>query len=621
MTLRDAPLASVFPQPTEEQWRKIVDRALKGAPFEKLTSKTYEGVEIAPLYPATTTPGPRALRKTAERWSILARVDLADRDAANRLAIDDLEGGADGLHLVFAGAQGAYGAGLASDDDETIAHVFEKVRLDYGIPVLIDHSPLAPRAAGAVMRLLDRAHIEPSITRISFGYDPLGAMALHGFLPAPWTEAAKTFSTQVKDAAKAGFVYGTAVADARVIHAAGGAEAQELGFALAAALAYLRALDDAGLDLDAARGLLAFRLAADAEEFMTVAKFRALRCLWARVEEASGLTPAPIYVHAETAWRMMTRCDPWTNLLRTTLASFSAAVGGADAITVLPFTQALGAPDEFARRLARDTQLVLQNESHIHVVDDPTSGAGGFEALTEQLCEGGWSVFQQVEADGGLAKALETGAFQGRVAEIAGRRAQNVARARDKITGANEFPDIGESSLAVLAPYDAVRSEAEAPDGALRSASLKPRRLAEPFERLRDVSNDILREKGARPRVFLANLGPVAAFTARANFAKNFFEAGGIEAIFGPETASLADIAATFRASGAKLACICSSDKVYCDAAEDVARGLKAEGAQLYLAGRPGELEDQLRKAGVDEFIFAGCDMFDLLRRAIEGAK
>jgi methylmalonyl-CoA mutase len=620
MTLSDAPLASVFPQATYEEWRKLVERALKGAPFEKLTFKTYDGIEIAPLYPPAAAPGPRALRETTGRWSILARVDLADPDAANRFALDDLEGGVDGLQLVFAGSQGSYGDGLLSDSDETIARVFEKVRLDYGIPVLVDQSPTAPGAAASIMRLLDRAHIDPSITRISLGYDPLGAQAQHGFLPAPWTECAKIFAAEVKSAAKAGYAQGTMTADARVIHAAGGAEAQELGFALASALAYLRALDDAGFELDAARRLLAFRLAVDADEFVSIAKFRALRRLWARVENACGLAPKPVLIHAETAWRMVTRRDPWTNLLRATLAAFSAAVGGADAITILPFTQALGAPDEFARRLARDTQLVLQDEAHVHVVDDAASGAGGFEALTDQLCERGWSAFQEIEAEGGLAKSLEKGSLQSRVAEIAGRRAQNVAKARDKITGSNEFPDIGEAPVAVLAPFDDLRRGAAAPANALRSTALQARRLAEPFERLRDLSDAALAEKGARPRVFLANLGPVAAYTARANFAKNFFEAGGIEAVFGPETESLVDFDEAFRKSGAKLACICSSDRIYCDAAEEVARALHGLGAKLYLAGRPGELEPKLRRAGVSEFIYAGCDMLGVLQRAVEEA-
>ena len=546
-------------------------------------------------------------------------------DAANIQALEDLQGGADGLHLVFAGAQGAYGSALKDDSDAALAHVLDKVRLDYGVPVMVEDSPRAPNAAEAIMRLVDKNHIEPSLTRISFGFDPLGAQLRHGFAPAPWSEGAKSegaksFALRAQRAAKAGFARGTVAADARVVHAAGGTEAQELGFALAVGLAYLRALADAGTDLDAARKLLVFRLAADADEFAGVAKFRALRALWARVEESCGLAPAPALVHAETAWRMMTANDPWNNLLRATIAVFSAAVGGADAITTLPFTQALGAPNAFARRLARDTQLVLQDESYLHIVDDPAGGAGGFEALTEGLCERAWSEFQAIEAEGGLAKALEVGRFHAKVAETAGERAKNVARGKDKITGSNEFPDIGEAALDVLAPFDTRIAEVEAPQGAHKSPMLAPKRLSEPFEALRARSDAHLAASGARPRVFLANLGSVATFTPRANFAKNFFEAGGVEAAFGPQTENSTEIVAAFRESGAKLACLCSSDQIYCDAAIPVAIALKGAGATLYLAGRPGEMEEDLRKAGVARFIFAGCDMHDMLRRALEEA-
>lgn len=621
MSATETAIAGVFPQPTEEQWRKLVDKALKGASFETLVSKTYDGVAIAPLYPRAAAEAPRALRRTPGRWSILGRVDLADPDAANKLALEDLEGGADGLHIVFAGSQGAYGAGLTSDSDETIGHLLEGIRLDYGIPVLVEASPRAPNAAAAIMRYVDSHHIEPSITRISLGLDPLGLQALHGFAPAPWAQAQKTFAESAKTVARAGFAKGAVVADARVIHAAGGSETQELSFALSAAVAYLRALTDNGVDIETARSLVALRFAADADEFMGVAKFRAARRLWARVEEACGLAPKPALIFAETAWRMMSRRDPWNNILRGTLAAFSAAIGGADAIAVLPFTQALGAADGFARRLARDTQLVLQDESHIDVVDDPASGAGGFEALTQELCERAWAAFQQIEAEGGLPAALEKGTFQARVAETAGERAKRVARAREKIIGANEFPDIHEKMLDVVAPFDAARQIAEAPAGALKTPALAPRRLSEPFERLRDESDAYAQKTGKRPRVFLANLGSVAAFTARANFAKNFFEAGGVEAVFGPETESTSEIVAAFRESGAKLACLCSSDRIYADAAAPAAIALKGAGARLYSAGRPGELEQALRGAGVSEFIFAGCDMFDVLQRALGEAK
>lgn len=621
MSANETAIAGVFPQPTEDQWLKLVDKALKGGSFDQLVSRTYDGAAIAPLYPRAKSEAPRALRRTPGRWSILGRVDLADADAANKFALEDLEGGADGLHVVFAGSQGSYGAGLVSDSDDTIAHLFANIRLDYGIPVLIESSPRAQNAAAAIMRYVDSQHIDPSITRISFGLDPLGLQALHGFAAAPWPQGAKTFAESAKTIARAGFAAGVAVADARVIHAAGGSETQELAFALASAVAYLRALADNGLDIETARSLIALRFAADADEFLGVAKFRAARRLWARVEAACGLAPKPALIFAETAWRMMSRRDPWNNILRGTLATFSAAIGGADTITVLPLTQPSGVADGFARRLARDTQLVLQDESHIDVVDDPTSGAGGFEALTQELCERAWAAFQEIEAEGGLPAALEKGTFQGRVAETAGERAKKVARAREKVIGTNEFPDIHEKPLDVVAPFDAARQSADAPAGALKTPALTPRRLAEPFERLRDASDAIAQKSGARPKVFLANLGSVAAFTARANFAKNFFEAGGVEAVFGPETSSTDALVAAFRESGAKLACLCSSDKVYADAAAPAASALKAAGATLYSAGRPGDLETALRNAGVTAFIFVGCDMHNLLQRALEEAK
>ncbi|MBM3624839.1 MAG: methylmalonyl-CoA mutase, partial [Alphaproteobacteria bacterium] len=486
MTGQETALAGAFQQATEAQWRSLVERALKGASFETLVSKTYDGLSIAPLYAhAAASPLP-AVRKHPGRWAILARVDLGDADAANRMALHDLEGGADGLHLVFAGSIGAYGGGLAGSDDDAIAHTLANVRLDYGIPVTLDYSLRAPGAAEALMRFIDRQHIEPSLTRVSLGFDPLGAQARHGYAAQPWPQASKSFAREVKAAADAGFLYAVAVADARVVHSAGGTESQELAFALSAAVAYLRALAEAGIDLDVARGLIAFRFSADADELLGVAKFRAARRLWARVEQACGLSPKPSLVFAETAWRMMSRRDPWNNILRGTLAAFSAAVGGADTISVLPFTQALGAPDDFARRLARDTQLVLQDESHIDAVDDPTNGAGGFEALTDTLCQQAWALFQEIETEGGLPGALEKGAFQARVAEAAELRAKNMARAKDKLIGANQFPDIHEGALDVLSPYDATAENVEPPADALESIALAPHRLAEPFERLRE---------------------------------------------------------------------------------------------------------------------------------------
>jgi methylmalonyl-CoA mutase len=616
MTFDDKGLAGEFPPAGEDQWRKAVDRALKGGAFEKLIAKTYDGGKIDPLYSPARAPGPRALRRKPGRWAVLARVDLADAEKANAQALEDLEGGADGLQLVFRGALGAYGTALGGDDEAALTQLLDKVRIDWGLPITLEDSPLAPRAPEALAKLVESLHIEPSITQVLFGLDPLGAALRFGFGNETFASQAKRFGEKAKRFASLGYKQGVVAADARLVHAAGGTEAQELGYALAAGVAYLRALSEAGLGLDEARRLILFRLAVDADEFASVAKLRALRRLWAKVEESCGLTPEPALIHAETAWRMMSASDPWSNLLRVTVAVFSAAVGGADAVAALPFTQALGAPDAFARRLARDTQLVLHDESYLDVVDDPTAGAGGFEALTEALAERGWDAFRKIEAEGGLPKALELGRFQSEVAEIAKGRAAAVARAKEKITGSNEFPDIAEKPLSVLAPFDPSAAGEAAPG----AKTLSPARLSEPFEALRRCSDAHLAKAGTRPRVFLATLGPVAAFTARANFAKNFFEAGGVEAVFGPMTDDTSEIVAAFRASGAKLACLCSSDAIYCDAAKPAALALRGAGATLYLAGRPGDLEAELRQAGVERFIFLGCDMLPMLQRAIEEA-
>ena len=412
---------------------------------------------------------------------------------------------------------------------------------------------------------------------------------------------------------KRGFKGPFALADGRPVHDAGGSDAQELAFALAAGVAYLRALETAGIELDAARAALSFRLSADADQFLTLAKFRSLRLLWARVEQACGLAPRPIFVNAQTAWRMLTQRDAFVNMLRATIATFSAGLGGANAITVLPHTLALGLPDPFARRVARNTQLVLLEESNLAKVSDPAAGSGGIETLTRELCDAAWTLFQETEKAGGLFAALEQNIIQRKVAATRAAREANIAKRRDVLTGATEFPNLHEAKIAVLdakpialAPYGEAR---------IKFDPMPPMRLAAPFEALRDRSDAIKQKIGARPKIFLANLGTAADFTARAAFAKSFFETGGIEAIDSEGFADPAKLADAFKASGAKLACVCSSDKVYAASAVAAAEALHGAGARhIYLAGRPGEQEAALRSAGITDFLFAGGDALAALQ-------
>jgi methylmalonyl-CoA mutase len=419
-------------------------------------------------------------------------------------------------------------------------------------------------------------------------------------------------------------------------------------------------LENGGIALDAARSAISFRLIADADQFLTMAKFRALRLLWARIEQACGLTPKTIFIAAETAWRMLTQRDSDVNMLRATMATFAAGLGGANAITVLPHTLALGLPDPFARRVARNTQLVLLEESNLAKVSDPAAGAGGIEALTQQLCDSAWSQFQAIEKAGGVFAALEQNLIQRKAAATRTARETDVARRKTVLTGASEFPNLREARAAVLNAKPVTLDTFG--DAKLTFDALAPMRLAAPFERLRDKSDAQLQAHGARPKIFLANLGTPADFTARAGFAKSFFETGGIEAVeFLPplsaplpsgerstlkasgeeplvsgenpspapapsaqerplpmgEVKEFGALAAAFKASGAALVCLCSSDKKYTEQAVAAATALQAAGARhIYLAGRPGEQEAALRDAGVSDFIFAGSDALSMLGEA-----
>ena len=610
----DLRLAADFAPATYEDWRKLVDGVLKGAPFEKLVGKTYDGLKIDPIYPRARGAAPIAGRGAAVPWQIMQRIDHPDAALANAQALHDLENGATGLTLVFAGANGAYGFGL-EPTAEAVEKALDGVFIDAGISLELQVGPQSRMAAIHIAEFVKRKGVSPAACNIRFGLDPIGACAVWGSSPYAWPEIVPAVTGAIKGLTAMGFKGPFAPADGRVIHDSGGSEVQELAFVLAAGIAYLRAIEGAGVALEDAQSMVYARLSADADQFLTMAKFRALRLLWARIEEASGLSPKPLFIAADTAWRMLTQRDPYVNMLRGTIATFSAGLGGANAITVLPHTLALGLPDPFARRVARNTQLVLLEESNLAKVSDPAAGSGGIETLTQQLCEAAWALFQEIEGAGGVFAALEQGLIQRKVAATRAVREQNIARRKEVLTGATEFPNLHEAYVAVLdskpvvpAPYGEAKFKFDA---------LPPMRLAAPFERLRDRSDQILKDRGARPKVFLANLGSAADFTARATFAKSLFETGGIEAIDTEGFSDPAALAAAYQASGAALACLCSSNKIYAERAVPAAKALQAAGARhIYLAGRAGEQQAALRAAGVNDFVFAGGDALAALREA-----
>ena len=602
--------ASLFPAAAPADWRRAAQAALHGASLDTLASKTADGIRIEPVYgPAK---GPRAIGSDGP-WRVIARLDHPSPGEANAQALDDLANGADGLQVVFSGALGAHGYGLGRFDPASLHKAFDGVRFDAGAHFELDLGHNGPREALGFAALIERAGVKPADCAVFFGLDPFAA-STRGPFPLDWAAHAAPHLESALKLRTMGFGAPVMAADARGVHAAGGSPAQELAFALAAAVSLLRLLEAAGTPPAEARALIAFRLAADADEFATLSKFRALRIAWSRVGDACGLEPRAAHVHAESAWRMMTARDPYVNVMRGAMAAFSAGLGGADSVTVLPHTLAVGFPDSLARRLARNAQLIILRESKLGFVADPAAGAGAFEAMTKALCERAWALFQDIEGEGGLPSALASGAFQRQVAVSAAALACDVARLKSPITGVSAHADLAERPLEVA--LGAPKRDAFTP----AEGALAPFRLAEPFDRLRDKSDAIVQRTGSRPRVYLAALGPEPAHRGRVAYVREWLEAGGFEAVTDGQSATAEQAVERMNASGAPLVCLCGDDRTYAAQAEAFAKSIRASGANgLALAGRPGDHEAEWRAAGVDDFIFAGGDavkaLEDLYRR------
>jgi len=609
-------LAGEFAGADREVWAKRAVAVLKGRPLDSLTKQTYDGIAIEPVVPRARTPAP--LPAHGRGWQTMQRIDMPDLARANGQALDDLENGADGLCLVWPQSIAAGRHGVPATGAREMARLFEGVHLDL-IHLRLDAGCFGRPAAALMADFYEARGLDPARARLSLCLDPVGAFALVGKLidPSVLSERMAETFRRLDGAGHKGDVF---AADTRPWRGAGASEAQELGLGLATAVQYLRLLEAGGIEPEAVLSRMAMVLAADADQFLSIAKFRAARLLWARLAETLGQPGTALIVHGETSLRMMTRHDPHVNLLRTTTAAFAAGIGGADTVTVLPFTAAIGLADPFARRMARNIQSILKQESGIGEVGDPAAGSGHLEALTLALAEKGWEIFRQVETAGGLIKALIDGKVQAMVADVAERCGADIARRKAGLTGLSEFPDLGERAVNTLsmelAGAWAKGTGFDRPGAEVKSVACAPlaqASLGEAFERLRDEA-DALADAGARPTVFLANLGAVADFNTRATWMKNLLGAGGIAIIAGDGGEDVRAIAQGFAASGARIACLCSADQVYERLASDAASALKAAGAtQVLMAGRAGDGEASLTAAGVDRFVFAGMDVAALL--------
>jgi methylmalonyl-CoA mutase len=546
-----------FPAATREQWREMVDAVLSktGASFESLITKTYDGIELQPLYTLDDAlPVPYALAPAKQGWDVRQRHSVPDPVAV----MNDLEGGVTSLWLALPAS--------------SLERVLEGVYLDLA-PIVLDGDV---EAARTMLRIYDQAPLLADQVRGNLALTPSGD-ALDVI-----RQAGERFPN-----------LRTVVVDALPFHDAGGSDSEELGASIALAVSHLRALTDAGLGVAQAFAQLEFRYAATADQFTTIAKLRAARRLWARVAEVSG-ADVPQVQHAVTSSAMMTRRDPWVNMLRTTVATLAAGLGGADSVTVQPFDAAIGLPDEFARRIARNTQHLLLEESHLGEVIDPAAGSWYVEKLTDELAAHAWSWFQEIERAGGFFAAREL--IASRIAATWAARSARLADRSDPITGVSEFPNLAEKPV--------VREPAPEP----ATGGLPRVRYAQAFEELRDLAD----AQPERPQVFLATLGPVAAHTARATFAANLFNAGGFATPNAGPTRSAEEVAEKFKASGARIAVVCGSDSSYAEQVVPAVEALRAAGAErVLLAGKKTE-------ATVDGYVHLGCPALEILNNTFD---
>lgn len=679
-----------FPEVDYDQWRELVDQGLAGAPFEKkLVARTYEGLSIQPIYSRrddsgqddpmgfpglnSRVRGGRTLGAVASGWDLRQAFTAPCPTTTNQAILADLAGGVTSILIRL---DKAARRGLDADDAASAALVGRDGVMLYGIDdldaalagvaldqvaVSLDAGAAFVPAASALMALWQRRDVTPENARGALGADPIGELAREGQLP---TSTASALSALAELASLTAQRYPNVTAvgvDSSPYHDSGASADQDIALAIATGVEYLRSMTAAGMDVDAAANQILFRMSLGTHHFLAVAKLRAARWLWSRVLEASGGSDqaSAMRVHAQMGNRVLTKHDPYVNLLRNCVAVFAAGIGGAEVITSVPFDALIGLPNDLSRRVARNTALVLQEESHLHRVIDPAGGSWYLDQLTKDLASKAWETFQEIERQGGMLSALSGGWVAGAIDNAYVARAKDVASRKRGITGVSEFPNVAEEPVVREVPdFDALAKQAAAKCGDARSKfgrevalsgdriaaaidaaaagaslgqiaaglgfggedtasiqAIEARTLAEPFDDLRDACDAWLADKGQRPRVFLANLGPIAHFSGRATWSTNFFEAGGFE-VLGSQGFEDADAAAAaFAESGAKIAVICSSDKLYPDFVPPAAEKLKAAGAvSIVLAGNPGENESNWRSAGVDRFIFMRCNVLETLR-------
>lgn len=677
-------LLSEFPAHSYEQWHAAAEELLKGASFEKrLVSQTYEDITIQPIYlaediagldhrkdppgGATLVRGSRAGGFLKTGWEVSQELKAHTPDALNAIIHQGLKGGQSELNIVVGcGQEECCKGGVTINSAADATAVLAGVRLD-AVATYWQAGPGVLPVAALVLAAAQQQGVTPSQLRGGFENDPLAELVVKGMAHHPLGYRCDQMAALTAWATANAPQLHTVTANGCVYHNAGASATQDLAYVIATAVSYIEELAARGVEPATAFNHLRLRFAVGSDYFMEIAKLRAARLLLSRVAAAYGVANAPVYLHASTSRWNKTTYDPHTNMLRVTAEAFAAVVAGVDALHIGPYDEISGHSDEFSRRVARNVHIILREECGLDHVIDPAGGSNYIEWLTDQVAAKSWSLFQDIEQQGGMIAALEQGDVQQAVTKVRDAKYQSVRRRKDKIVGVNMYPDLKGAKLEVLNPVCHMAAAAKAgidlfagieaapitvsntatmveqaiaaaKAGSHRLAiakavglscgdgptvtALPPRRAAEEFETLRDAAAAFAAKSGAAPGILQLNFGPSGRYRLRADWTASFFQAAGFAVDGVRDFATPEAAAAAIAESSAAIAVITSDDAAYAEHATTLATALKAARPDLYLllAGLPGEHEAAWRAAGIDDFVNVKSNNYDLNRQLLTKA-
>ncbi len=700
---KDLELEKDFTPPSFDEWKKVIESELKGAPYEKLITKTYEGINLQPIYTQNDIKGLPHLNEmpgtanysrggstggyAGKSWDICQELPFGDAEEFNEALKYDLERGQTAINLKLDYASklgldadyakvGEVGKnGVSISGIRSFSRALKGVNLrNYPLYIEAGASPLPILATLA--GYLKQENVDIKEIKFSIDADPLSYLAENGKLPVSLESIYDEMAAAVKFCT-------SNCGDARVIgvntsayHNAGASAVQELAFAAASGIEYLDKMISRGIAIDDAARSIRFTFSIGQFYFMEVAKLRAARIIWSNIVKAYGGSEEAgvMKIHGRTSFYNQSVFDPYVNMLRTTTEAFSAVLGGVDSLHTNPFDETFGLPDTFSRRIARNTQIILKEESHLDQVIDPAGGSYFVEKLTAEIAEAAWKLAKEIENHGGMGSAIISGFVQDETAKTASLKKADLAKRKSVAVGTNMYANMteeklplrdtdynalykkrsqylqalrtsasGEKDNAILEKLQSLTENTDSSvvetaasailDGAtmgeitrafrskegeaIEVKPLKSERLTEIYEKLRNASIEYKNRNGNAPKIFLATMGSVTQHKGRADFSRGFFEIAGFEIIYPSGFQTSEEAAKSAAESGAPVAVICSTDETYPEIVPVFTKTVKGLNPDItvVLAGYPKDQVEAHKASGVDEFIFLGADAVDLLTR------